>query len=350
MRYSILLFSFFTLLTLSSCNDKDRLETPLFNSALSINSESWSDDYLGEEWEKKHLLLKEDFDGEPIATLVRKKESNNSQRAVLYIHGYSDYFFQTSLADSLENRGFRFYALDLRRYGRSKLPGQVWYDLRDISDYFEEIDLAIKAIKSAYPETDITLMAHSTGGLTAALYASEKGDSIKVSSLVLNSPFFDMNVGGVSESIGIPLLSLAGCIFPRMVVNRSVSPVNCMSLHSKYYGEWQFDTIMKPIQSPMVTAAWIRAIHLAQKSLQRGITIKVPVLVMSSSASTKSSTFEDIHKKSDTVLDVAEIIGLSSKITGPVQVVIIEDGLHDLVMSGREPREKAYLEIFSFLL
>ena len=350
MRYFILLIPLFTLFTLSSCNDKERLETPLFNSALLINSESWSDDYLGEEWEKKHLLLKEDFDGVPVATLVRKRKSNNSQKAVLYIHGYSDYFFQTSLADSMENRGYRFYALDLRRYGRSKLPGQVWYDLRDISDYFEEIDKAVDEILSTYPEIDITLMAHSTGGLTAALYASERDDSIKISSLVLNSPFFDMNVGGVSESVGIPFLSLAGSIFPRMVVNRSVSPVNCMSLHSDYYGEWQFDTIMKPIQSPMVTAAWIRAIHLAQKSLQRGITIKVPVLVMASSASTKSSTFEDMHKKSDTVLDVAEIIGFSSKISGPVKVVIIEDGLHDLVMSGREPREKAYLEIFSFLL
>ena len=350
MIFRNLLLISITLLVLSSCNDRERLETPLFNSDLSINSESWSEDYLGSEWEKKHLLLKKDFDGTPVATLIRKRVSENSKRAVLYIHGYSDYFYQTSLADSLEEKGFRFTALDLRRYGRSKLPGQVWYDLRDISDYYEEIDLAIEDIHKEYPEAEITLMAHSTGGLTASLYAAEKGDSVKISSLILNSPFFDMNVGGINERIGIPLISLMGSVFPRMVVNRSVSPVNCMSLHQDYFGEWQFDTIMKPIKSPMVTAAWIRAVYLAQKRLQKGITIKVPVLVMASSASTRGQIFEEIHKKSDTVLDVAEIVEFSSKISGPVKLSIVEDGLHDLVLSGSTSRAKAYREIFSFLL
>jgi len=338
------------ILSLFSCNDKERLESPQFNSNLDIQLNKWSVDYLGNEWEKMHIPLNEDFDGNPIATLVRKIDSQNSMKAVLYLHGYSDYFYQTSLADSMENRGYRFYALDLRRYGRSKLPGQVWYDLREISDYYEEIDIAIKKMQREHPGIDITLMAHSTGGLIASLYAAERADSIEVSSLVLNSPFFDLNVGGISESIGVSLISLFGSIFPRMVVNRSVSPVNCMSLHRDYYGEWQFDTIMKPIQSPMVTAAWIRAIHRGQKRVQEGITIKVPVLVMSSSRSSKSSVFKDIHKKSDTVLDVAEIIEFSSKISGPVKRVIIEDGMHDLVLSEKESRNKTYGEIFKFLL
>lgn len=349
-RYVIVLVVILSLIV-QSCNDREKLETPSFNSSLVIDNENWREDYyLGDEWEMRHILLSEDFDGTPIATLVRRKESVNNNKAVIYIHGYSDYFYQTSLADSMEHHGFRFYALDLRRYGRSKLPNQVWYDLKDISDYYEEINFAIEELKRERPLAKITLMAHSTGGLIASLYAADRGDSLKISSLILNSPFFDLNVGGVAESVVTPIISALGYIFPRMVANRSVSPINCLSLNSNYHGEWQFDTIMKPIQSPMVTTAWIRAIHKGQQRLQKGIKINVPVLVMSSSASSKGDKFEEIHKKSDTVLDVAEIIKFSSRISGPVKVVTIEDGLHDLVLSTKKPRDKAYLEIFNFLL
>jgi len=39
--------------------------------------------------------------------------------AVLYVHGFTDYFFQTGLADFFAARGLRFYALDLRKCGRA---------------------------------------------------------------------------------------------------------------------------------------------------------------------------------------------------------------------------------------
>ena len=71
---------------------------------------------------------------------------------------------------------------------------------------------------------------------------------------------------------------------------------------------------------------------------------------MCSSSSSTGSEFSEIHKKSDTVLDVAEIIKFSASVSGSVKVVIIEDGLHDLVLSGKNSRDKAYREIFSFLL
>ena len=45
--------------------------------------------------------------------------------AVLYVHGFTDYFFQTALADFFTERGFAFFALDLRKCGRSRRPGQT---------------------------------------------------------------------------------------------------------------------------------------------------------------------------------------------------------------------------------
>ena len=66
------------------------------------------------------------YPGEPeheaVATLVRHAGPASS-RAVLYVHGWSDYFFQTHLAEAVESWGYDFYALDLRRYGRSLRDG-----------------------------------------------------------------------------------------------------------------------------------------------------------------------------------------------------------------------------------
>lgn len=333
---------------LLSCNDRERLYTPEFNSDLVINSEEWSTDYLGKEWAKKHIILTEDFDGIPVATIIKKADTNPGDTAILYIHGFSDYFFQSSLADSLENERLKFYALDLRRYGRSKLPYQIWNEVRNLDDYFEEIDSAVNIIQREGHEK-IILIAHSTGGLTASLYAEEKGKGVPFISMIFNSPFFDFNVGGVAESAGIPFISAIGAILPKTVVNRRVSPVNCMSLHKDYHGEWTFDTIMKPIQSPMVTASWIRAVHKGQQKLQKGIEISCPVLVMSSLKGTKGYKFEEIHKSSDTVLDPEEIRSFTRSIHGDVTSVVFEGGLHDLVLSEKSVRDKVYESMKRFI-
>lgn len=340
-------FSLFLVLP-ASCNDSERLTTPEFNSELVIDSKNWSADYLGNEWVKRHIILAEDFDGVPVATIVRKADTNPGETAVLYIHGFSDYFFQTSLADSLEKERLRFYALDLRRYGRSKLPFQIWNEVRSMDDYFEEIDSAVNIIQSEGYQK-IILIAHSTGGLTASLYAAERGADVPFISMILNSPFFDFNVGGVAESAGIPVISAIGAILPKTVVNRNVSPVNCMSLHKDYQGEWEFDTIMKPIQSPMVTASWIRAIHKGQQRLQKGIEISCPVLVMSSSVGSKGDKFEEIHKRSDTVLDPEEIRSFAGSIHGDISSEVFDGGLHDLVLSEKPVRDKVYESMIRFI-
>ena len=56
---------------------------------------------------------------------------------MLYLHGWNDYFFQTHLADYLTELGLDFYALDLRRYGRSLRRGQLRGFITDLDDYGE---------------------------------------------------------------------------------------------------------------------------------------------------------------------------------------------------------------------
>src|SRR5215210_3239766 len=105
-----------------------------------------------------------------VATLIRRAPADQYRRAVLYVHGWNDYFFQTHLADHLTDIGFDFYALDLRRYGRSLRRGHLRGFITDLDDYAVELDAAADLIAEDHDE--LLLIGHSTGGLITALWAS----------------------------------------------------------------------------------------------------------------------------------------------------------------------------------
>ena len=58
------------------------------------------------------------------------------------MHGFADYFFQTGYAEWWTERGYDFYALDLRKYGRSLRPHQTPNYVTDLREYFAELDAA----------------------------------------------------------------------------------------------------------------------------------------------------------------------------------------------------------------
>ena len=79
---------------------------------------TWSPDFLvGYETTELALPGAEPAPGEPadvelVATLIRKSGPRIGTRAVFYLHGWNDYFFQTHLADYLTDLGYDFYAVD----------------------------------------------------------------------------------------------------------------------------------------------------------------------------------------------------------------------------------------------
>ncbi|NUT07326.1 MAG: alpha/beta hydrolase, partial [Hamadaea sp.] len=103
---------------------------------------------LGAPYERHIIDLPSDDEGPVVATLVRRRANQSTKRAVLYLHGFCDYFFQTHLADFFTDRGWDFYALDLRKYGRSLLGHQTPNFVRSLTEYFPEIDEAIRDRKS----------------------------------------------------------------------------------------------------------------------------------------------------------------------------------------------------------
>ena len=115
--------------------------------------------------------------------------------AVLYIHGWSDYFYHRDLARFWAHMGAHFYAVDLRNYGRNldpsdpeRTPGLI----DDLGAYDEEISACLNVIAELHPHCRVVMSAHSTGGLTAALWAADHPG--RVAGLVLNSPWLEFQL------------------------------------------------------------------------------------------------------------------------------------------------------------
>ena len=86
----------------------------------------------------------------------------------------ADYFFQTGRPTSGCDRGYDFYALDLRKYGRSLRPHQTPNYVADLRHLLRG---ARPRPSSGSPRTTTTscFSAHSTGGLTVPLWLHDRG-------------------------------------------------------------------------------------------------------------------------------------------------------------------------------
>lgn len=305
-------------------------------------------DELGPSFLKRTIVFPNDYEGKVVCTLVKQISSPESKKAILYVHGYNDYFFQKEMAQKFTKAGYRFYALDLRKYGRSILPGQFPTHCRSVEEYFADIDTAISVIRTEGAK-EIVLMGHSTGGLTTSLYAQSKGNKINISGLILNSPFFDMNDSWFNENVGIPMIASLGKLFKNTTIKGDASRGYGESLLAKYKGEWSFDTTKKVIDTREKRWSWIRAIHKAHLEVQKGLDIKCPVLLMSSDRSYVGTDWNPNFQTADCVLDVKDIQKYGSHISKQTTRCVIPGGMHDLVLSKKNVREAVYREMFSWL-
>src|SRR5262245_49875278 len=129
---------------------------------------AWRPDALLPGFEALELGFAADYDGEVCATLVRLPGGPARRGAVLYVHGFVDYFFQRHMAERFALEGYDFYGLDLRKHGRSLRAHQHPNFCKDLAEYYDDITRAIDTIGAP-----LLLAGHSTGGLICALYAHE---------------------------------------------------------------------------------------------------------------------------------------------------------------------------------
>lgn len=310
--------------------------------------QEYTRDILGASFEQKTLHFPADDQGPVVATIIRKRTQNTTKKAVLYIHGFIDYFFQTEMAEQFNQHDFDFYALDLRKYGRSYREPQKWFYVKTLAEYDAEITEALKIIEQEGHDS-ILLSGHSTGGLISTLYAIHHPENKALKALWANSPFYDFNMNPIKKKLALPYISRLGKRFPNLKFPSELSTCYVTSLHKSLKGEWDFSLQFKPIEYSKVYLSFVHAIFDAQKEIHAGAKISIPTLVMCSARTTHPKKFNHDAQSSDVILNVKHIQKYAKKLQGNVNVITIKDGLHDLVLSAPNIRAKVYTELFSWL-
>ena len=289
----------------------------------------WVEDGRLPGFEAQPLDFPDDYDGRVVATLVRLSVGDAPRGAVLYVHGFVDYFFQRHMAERFAAEGYAFHALDLRKHGRSWLAHQHPCFCKDMAEYDADITAAIDAIGGP-----VLLAGHSTGGLVCSLYAHRGVRRDALRALWLNSPFFDWNVGPVRRA-QLAVAALMGQAFPFLNDPKAFSPAYGRSVHRDLDGEWDFDLRLKPLHGFPAYFGWIGAVLAAQAKVHAGLDITCPVLTMHSD-------------EADIVLDWRHIARWGRTLGPQAAVLAFPGGLHDLMLSRREVRDAVFSALFSW--
>ncbi|MFI8527902.1 alpha/beta hydrolase [Promicromonospora sukumoe] len=308
----------------------------------------WTEDVLGAGFEARTLQLP----GGAEATLIRYTPEDGpvSGRApVLYVHGFTDYFFQRHLAEAVAGRGYPFYAVDLRGHGRSMdawtAAGRDANMINRLELYAQDLDAAADVI-AADGHSGLALLGHSTGGLITSMYANARPD--RVTALVLNSPWFDLKGSWSDRTLVTQAVYVLGRVSPRLVVSRLGEGYG-RALHVTSGGEWEYDLRWKPYAGFPVRAGWLAAIRRGHRAVGRGLAVQCPVLVCTSGRT--GSDLGEIAEQlgTDVVLDVAHMHARAPRLGQTVEIAVIEGGAHDLALSPKPAREKYLSTVLDWL-
>jgi len=305
-------------------------------------------DVLGPGWTARTLTLRPDGTTPgPVATLVHHtSDGPASRRAVLYVHGFVDYFFHTVFAHALQDAGYDLYALDLRDFGRSIQEGRPANFTTSLATYAEEIDAAIALLRQDHDH--VALLAHSMGGLITSLWADARAGTGKIDALVLNSPWLELRGNWFERTILTAVLDVVGRIAPRLTVGH-VGRFYGEALHQDTGGEWVYDLTWKPHRGFPARAGLVRTVRRGHKRVARGLGIDVPVLVLASDRSGPDATWHPDLVTTDSVLDVAEIKARAPLLGSDVTFVEIPGGAHDLALSPGPARSLYTAQVIAFL-
>jgi alpha-beta hydrolase superfamily lysophospholipase len=305
----------------------------------------WVTDVLGEPYESTTLTLPDDDEGPVVATLVRRRAPEPTTRAVLYIHGFVDYFFQTHLADHFVDAGFDFYALDLRKYGRSLRPHQTPHDITSLADYALELDAAAGIIREVDGHEVFLVNGHSMGGLVAALWCHYRAGERLVQGLFLNSPFLSWPVSWVQRNVEAPAVLLLARVWPRQRVQFYRQEHYVQSIHTAWKGAWTFHLPWKQAEPFPVRAGWAAAVHRGLREVAKGLAIDAPILVMASTSSVRPRAWDDVLHTADAVINAEDVARLAPRLGRHVTVVRIAGGVHDLCLSGEAARAQVFADL-----
>jgi alpha-beta hydrolase superfamily lysophospholipase len=242
------------------------------------------------------------------------------------VHGFADYFFQRHLAERFAAEGYAFYALDLRKHGRSMRPHQHPNFCKSVSEYYADLSRAIGEIGEP-----VLLAGHSTGGLVCAMYAHEGEARDSLRALWLNSPFFDWRLPAWKMA-QLHVAAALGRFYPFLRDDKTLRADYVNSLLDE---GWKFDLDLKPPLGFGVYYGWMGAMTDAHAKVHRGLQIACPVLAMHSD-------------EADIVLDWRDMAKWSRILGEQVSVMAFPGAVHDLVLSRPHIREEVFRQLFAW--
>lgn len=319
---------------------------------------NWQPDVLGSGFEQAVLPQGKDPDsGTRVEAVlvrdVRASESSTRKPAVLWVHGMSDYFFHTHVADEFAAHGYPFYALDLRRCGRALRKGERPHFTLSMSRYFPELTQALDIL--AREHGSVVVLAHSTGGLIVPLWADhlrreEPEEHAKLAGIILNSPWLDLQFPSWQVAVLKPVLNTLGAVFPSLPLPHGGEGTYGRSIHKDEHGEWDFNTSWKPIDGHRKYLGWIRAVIKGQEQIHAGnVDTGVPTLTLRSSHSYLGEDYSPAADTADTVLDVDQIQRWAPTLAKDAEVEVVDGARHDVFLSERFAREAAFKSVFAWL-
>ncbi len=280
-------------------------------------------------------------------TLIRPDAPLTSPRAaVLHVHGYNDYFYQADLADWFRERGIEFYAVDMRRSGRSLKSGDHPHDMADIAEQGDDIQAAVDAMRELHPDLPLVVHAHSTGALAAAIWVADRAPA-HLKGVILNSPLFGLQMSKLDRAKlrGLPLLRR---VAPTAVVARRPA-IYAKYLHVSGGGPADFDTTWKTPAGVPARTTWVYAVIRAWARIEAGLTIPVPALVARSDSCGPETDDNPRLREQDVVVDTEATARLIPKLGPNARELVITNGIHDLTQSSAEPRAAYFAGVEAFL-
>lgn len=320
---------------------------------MTVGATGWVPDVLPGYWQQTIPLGPDPAgEGDIVATLIRRGaetgQAAGTDHAVLAIHGFTDYFFHTELADHFANRGFAFYAMDLQKCGRSRQAGQTPHFITDLAHYDTELEHALRIVGAETGSARVLVYGHSTGGLAIALWLDRlrrRGETARarVGGLVLNSPWLDLQ-GPAILRLGLTSAAIAALsrLRTKGVVRGQGNGGYGSSLHRDYHGEFDYNLEWKPLGGFPITAGWLHAMRRGQARLQRGLDVGVPNLILRSDHTVREDAGPAALQCGDAVLDVKQIARWSGCIGNRSTIIPVKDAKHDVFLSLPEPRRLAY--------
>lgn len=319
----------------------------------------WKPDSVLEGYQQATVHLGEDAEGEIVATFVRKDPSKltlqerwrrwhfsvrGHRLAIMYVHGWNDYFYRRHASEYWESLGIPFYAVDLRKFGRSYRPYQTPGYIEDLHEYRLEFNaLRDQIVKEQGKDVRILMIAHSQGGLSASLWVNTEHPH-HVEALALNSPWLELQGNRMFRLLSTPVVQMY-----RLRGGKTVMPMRDPGFYARCIkrstgGEWDYlDHPLNPGVEFLTRAGWMQAIYNGQDEIAKNLDIQIPVLVCTSDKSMMlQSTWDEGMREADSVLDITAIRQAALHLGDVVALATIRGGLHDLSMSKPDVRRKYF--------